>query len=288
MVNLVLKLGAPARLRQVREVARSAVAALPPRPSLRCTVVIVGHVPSNSRPPPALAAAIGVVAIAIIAGLVALWPGEVEPPKDARVLRRGAIVSGTVTKIELSSCGGAPEVASDSRGPLCRRITARVSSGPDEGITTTIEFPDLATSPDLQVGEGIKLERPPVEIPGVPYVFFDRVRGPALIWLAVLFAGLVVLLARIKGIAALVGLALSIGLIMAFILPAILEGSSPLLVASVGAGAIAFIVLYLAHGYTSMTSVALVGTLLGIAVTLGLSLVFTPLAKLAGLASETT
>lgn len=246
----------------------------------------MAHAPSG-RPPLALTWLLGVVAIAIVAGIVALWPGPVDPPEGADLLRRGAIVDGTVTTVRLGPCGeDLGPGPTDPAVPLCRAVTATIDSGPDAGTLTRFDFPDLATSPDLQPGQSIKLERPPQDIPGVPYAFFDQVRAPSLWWLAVLFAGLVILLGRMRGVAALVGLGLSIAVIMVFILPAILDGESPVLVASVGAGAIAFIVLYLAHGFTSLTSVALAGALAGIAITLVLSIIWVPMAHLAGLASE--
>jgi uncharacterized membrane protein len=130
------------------------------------------------------------------------------------------------------------------------------------------------------------LERPPIEVPGAPYGFYDRIRTPSLLWLAIVFAVLVVLLAGMRGVAALFGLAISIGILLLFVLPAILDGSPPVLVASVGAGAIAFVVIYLAHGFTDRTTVALIGTLTGVAVTLTLSLLWQPMARLAGLGSE--
>ncbi|HEY6568532.1 MAG TPA: YibE/F family protein [Actinomycetota bacterium] len=224
---------------------------------------------------------------AIVVGLIVLWPGAVEIPQEADVLRRGDIVHATVTLIERGPCGSAGEPAApDAGGPTCRRFTLQIDEGDDEGRNTVLELPDLETSPDLQVDEQVLLERPPVEVPGAPYAFYDRIRTPSLFWLALVFAVLVVLLGRLKGLAALIGLAISIALLLVFIIPAILNGSPPVMVASVGAGAIAFVVLYVAHGFTSRTTVALIGTLAGVGLTLVLSLVWVPFAHLAGLATE--
>jgi uncharacterized membrane protein len=161
-----------------------------------------------------------------------------------------------------------------------------IEQGPDDGETVVIEFPDLSTAPALQVGETVLLEHPPEDVPGAPYGFYDRIRAPSLFTLALIFSVLVVLLGRLRGFASLIGLAMSIAILLTFVIPAILEGTSPVLVASVGAGAIGFIVLYLAHGFSGLTSVAVLGTLSGVAITLVLSLIWTPVAKLTGLASE--
>ena len=71
-----------------------------------------------------------------------------------------------------------------------------------------------------------------------------------------------------------------------FVLPAILDGSSPVVVAVVGASAIVFVALYMAHGAGPMTTVALLGTLASLLLTLVLAVVFTKLGKFSGFATE--
>jgi uncharacterized membrane protein len=107
-----------------------------------------------------------------------------------------------------------------------------------------------------------------------------------LFWLALLFAIAVVLLGRLRGLAALVGLAGTLVLLLLFVLPAIIEGQSPTLVAATGASAIAFLALYLAHGFRPMTTVALLGTIASLLLTVLLASVFVHLASFSGFASE--
>jgi uncharacterized membrane protein len=229
-----------------------------------------------------------VIAFTIATGMVLLWPGDIRRPEGSEVLRRGQIVRARVSSIEIAPCDSdrapAPSPAPDT--PDCRGIELLVAEGPDEGREVRLELPDLSTSPDLAVDEEVLLERPLVDVPGVPYGFYDRIRTPSLVWLGLIFGGLVVILGRLRGLAALVGLGISVVILLTFVIPAILGGTSPVLVASIGAGAIAFIVLYLAHGFTGQTTVAVLGTLTGIGLTLMLSLIWTPFAKLSGLASE--
>lgn len=254
----------------------------------------MAHAPARTRPTALLTAVMAVLAIAIVTGMVLLWPRDVAPPEGAELLRRGALVEATAIVIERGPCGSATGAvtgdgatsAPPDGGPMCRQLTFRIEEGEDEGTQVVIELPDVSTAPDIGEGERVILERPPVEVPGAPYAFYDRIRTPSLLWLAVVFAALVVLLAGMRGVSALVGLAVSIGILLVFVLPAILDGAPPVLVASVGAGAIAFVVIYLAHGFTDRTTVALIGTLTGVGVTLTLSLIWQPLARLAGLGSE--
>lgn len=252
----------------------------------------MAHVPRKPAAHPLLTAATIALALAILVGMVVLWPGDVEQPSGADLLRRGDIVEADVLSIESVTCGttaAAPNgdiAAPPADAPQCRAIDLMVAQGPDDGKAVTIELPEQSTAPDLEEGETVLLERPPVEVPGVPYAFYDQIRTPSLFWLALIFSVLVVLLGRLRGLAALIGLAISIGVLLTFVIPAILEGTSPVLVASVGAGAIGFIVLYLAHGFTGLTTVAVLGTLTGVGLTLVLSLIWTPIANLSGLASD--
>jgi len=99
----------------------------------------------------------------------------------------------------------------------------------------------------------------------------------------VLFALVVVGLGRMRGFAALVGLAASIVVLLQFVIPSILDGRDPLWVAIVGSAIIAFLALYAAHGFTRMTSVALLGTLAALMLTAALSWVAVEAARFSGL-----
>ena len=254
----------------------------------------MAHAPTRARSSTLLTGVTIALAAAIGVGLVTLWPDDVPPPRDADLLRRGELVEATVTSIEIVPCGTSAGAVGDGVGqpspdpsiPPCRWITFVVEEGRDTGSNVDLELPHVSTSPDLGIGERVILERPRMKVPGMPYSFYDRIRSPSLIWLAILFAALVVLLGRMRGVAALVGLAASIAILLTFVIPAILQGTSPVLVASIGAGAIGIIVLYLAHGFSSRTTVAVIGTLSGVGVTLVLSLLWAPMARLSGLVSE--
>ena len=82
------------------------------------------------------------------------------------------------------------------------------------------------------------------------------------------------------------GLAISIAVLVTFVLPALLAGSNPVLVAIVGASVIAFASLYLAHGLGSATNVALLSTLAALALTGVLAWAFIELTSLTGLSDE--
>jgi uncharacterized membrane protein len=229
----------------------------------------------------ALSVAIG---LALVAGLLVLWPSE-EPTAPSDALARGDLVGAVVEEVDPDGCSA--RVAVDP-AITCVHVRFRLESGEEAGRTLSIDITDVALAPDLAPGDQVVLEKVLTDVPGMPYALYDRDRTDSLIWLALAFAVIVVLLGRLRGFAALVGLVLSLSLLLWFALPAILEGRSPTLVACVGAGVIAYLVIYLAHGFTIRTTVAVLGTLAGVALAALLSMAWVPLADLTGLVTETS
>jgi uncharacterized membrane protein len=106
------------------------------------------------------------------------------------------------------------------------------------------------------------------------YEFVGVDRRGTLLWLLVAFAALVVMLTRRRGLLALVGFALSLGLVTQFIVPGILAGSPALLVSLVGSLAVMFVTVGLTYGVSAQSLAAS----LGIALSLGFAAVVGTLA----------
>lgn len=213
--------------------------------------------------------------VAVATGLVALWPDG-----PSRSTAQGStFVHGTVGSLTTATCG-------DGR---CENVVVRLTDGPDAGRTTTLNFPlGVAGNPDLSPGLDIRLQRSdPAQSGGrVVYAFDDIQRGRPLLLLAAAFAVLVTVVARWRGLAAVAGLGASLVVVLAFLLPALLAGRSPVLVGLVGAGAIALVVVPLAHGLGAKSAVALAGTLLGVLVAAGVAALALAVARLTGLSSD--
>jgi uncharacterized membrane protein len=228
-----------------------------------------------------LFAVAGALAVATVVGLIVLWPSGRNQPN----LRGLGFVSEVYDAVVVTSkevpCGGQAE-----GGVTCRRVAFELLEGPHPGRTVAQELVVSSTSPRLEVDDRVMLAYDATAAPEFQYRFVDRDRGGVLVWLAVAFAVAVVLLGRLRGLAALAGLVASIAVLLTFVLPAILEGHSPLGVAIVGSAAIAFLALYVAHGFTAMTTVALLGTLSSLALTAILANVFVEVAQISGFASE--
>lgn len=223
----------------------------------------------------------GVVLVATVVGLVALWPsGDV----TSSLANAGTTyVNARIVRVAEVPCPGLP--AEGDTPLLCAELDAEILDGPDTGRVVPLDVFDAASA-SLDDGEVIVLEFDQRASEGFQYRFSDRQRSAVLIWLAVIFAAAVVLLGRWRGVAALVGLGASVAVLVAFTVPALVEGTDPLLVALVSASAIAFAAVYLTHGVTTMSTVALLGTLASLALTAVLAWVFVGLAGITGLASE--
>jgi len=188
--------------------------------------------------------------LATIVGLVLLWPSEQAPQVES-----GALVDATVEAIE--PC---PDLPLEQ----CALARVTVTSGPDAGGVFVAGAPVGAGAPEVRVGDAVVLQSNLDAPPNERYVFVDFQRDRVLWALAAAFAVAVVVVARWRGLAALVGLAASLGVLMVFVLPAVLAGSPPLWVATVGASTIAIITMVTAHGFSLRTGVALLSTLLSL------------------------
>lgn len=118
------------------------------------------------------------------------------------------------------------------------------------------------------------------------YYITDYVRYPNLYWLAGIFVLLVVLISRWKGIRALIGLLASFLIIMKFIVPKILVGNNPLLISIFGSILILLIVIYLTEGINKKSHLAILSVTLSLIMVGILSVIFTNLLKLTGMAQE--
>ena len=223
--------------------------------------------------------------VATVVGLIVLWPSS-EPLGDVQTFQQGERVAATVTEVDEHPCEGA-EVLGDEAD--CATITVRLDEGDDEGQEISFEFRVGSGSRQFEEGDAVWMRAAPPEqqIEGqTQYTFDDLQRGFPLTILVIIFVVVVIALSRWRGVAALAALAVTILVLLRFIIPAILEGSDPLAVSIVGASVIMFAALYMSHGLSITTTTAVLGTLASLAITGALALIFVGLGKFTGLASE--
>jgi uncharacterized membrane protein len=228
-----------------------------------------------------LGATVAVSAIVAVLGMVLLWPGAslgFEPDQPP-------LVAGRVLAVEFVE----PSGPRDDRSPLDAggliMLDIEILEGDEAGTLLALDLP-AEGYPEFRVGDVVELLRS--NIPGQGSVWFvtDLRRLGALGWLALVFVGGVLLVGRWRGLRALVGLGLSLWVVIGFMLPAILAGSSPPLVALVGGTAILLLTLYLSHGLNAMTTAAAVGTIGALVLTVVIALVAIDGTRITGFASE--
>jgi uncharacterized membrane protein len=220
-------------------------------------------------------------ALATIAGLVALWPSGEGPASPY------AAEGVTYPRAEVLTIGEPCPVITPGTGgdypESCDDVTVRLLDDP--AVESTVTVPPGTVSSAIEVGDRVTLAALPRE-GGTQYAWVGVDRTTPIAVMAAAFVVIVGVIARLRGLLALVGLVLAGGVVALFMLPALLAGESGMLVALVGSSAIMFIVLYLAHGVSVRTSTALAGTLFGLLVTAVLGLVAIDAARLTGLGDE--
>jgi uncharacterized membrane protein len=224
---------------------------------------------------------VGFLALATLVGLAVFWPrGELQLDRD--MLGFANRTNASVVDSRIQPCAHDPAVE-------CNTITFEITEGDESGTIATLEFEVDDNTPASRLGEGddIVVDDAGPDLPAdARYSYADTQRTSSLWLLAGLFALAVVALGRWRGLLALFGIVISLGVLLLFVFPALLHGQAPLGVALAGSGVIAFATLYLAHGVNERTTVALLGTLASLLLTAALASVFAGMAELSGLASE--
>jgi uncharacterized membrane protein len=235
-------------------------AGLPSAPTVRRTVVVI----------------LLPLILATVVGMVLLWP-DGDRPQFEGAQRADATI------LDIQEC--APPVDTES-GEACLDATVRIDSGPDQGVDVVIPVPFGEGAPVFEAGDAVVIAAADDQRIESRYELMDRQRAWPLFALALMFAVAVVALSRWRGVAALASLALSVVILIVFVLPALLDGQPPLAVAVVGASAIMIVTLYLSHGISLRTSVSLLGTLISLTLTGLLGLLFTTVGRFTGLADD--
>ncbi|MFD9500881.1 YibE/F family protein [Streptomyces sp. NPDC060035] len=241
-------------------------------------------------------------AAAVVVGLVAFWPGGAPSHERTGVGFDRQTQQGKVVKIDKVDCAdvNAAQVpptgdtstpsgreAVDEQSGLCKKATIEVTSGKDKG-RTFVEIIQPDASRQLQDGQGVVVAYAPDAPHDLQYSVTDVDRTFPMALLAGIFALAVIVVGRLRGLMALIALAVSFAVLTLFILPAILQGSNPLVVAVIGASAIMLIALYMCHGPTARTSVAVIGTLISLLLIGLLGSLFIGWARLSGNTDDNT
>lgn len=228
---------------------------------------------------------IGVAAVLL---MVLLWPSgnaaDISLSSPYAAAPGASIDTGKVQRTNQEDCPGSVPGSSD-----CLIAYSQPDAGGDQ--VPVLISPEVTKSPGVHQGDTIRyvnLSKLGPNPQGPAYIFMDFVRGAPMLLLALIYAVVVIAVARWRGFRALLGLVGAYLVLAFFILPGLVEGKPPLLLALVGSTVIMFGVLYFAHGISARTSTALIGTLFGLGMTAGIAAWATQATFLTGLADHNT
>ena len=194
------------------------------------------------------------------------------------------ILEATVTEVLEDS----ETELSDGEIQIYQQLELVVDKGSLEGETIFVESGNYALVGNQRYKKGDKLIiMHNKDFEGNDLFFVsDYVRRDALLILFIIFVVVALAVGKIWGITSLVGMGFSFLVIFKFILPQIINGANPILIAILGSLFIIPVTFYLSHGLNKKTTIAIAATVIALIITGILASVFVDMARLTGFASE--
>jgi len=227
-----------------------------------------------------LIAAVALLVIATVVGLAVLWPHG----KLGRTGQFGPIhtVGAVAEHVTTRPCRL-------SASHTCRIVQIKILDGPRKGERSELTTVAAVGSLDVSQGDRIRVYKntaPAGSGPAPGFSFADFDRRSAMLWLSVGFGVLLLATGRLHGLRALVGLLASLVIVVEFVVPAILHGSSPFAVAIVGAAAVMLVMMPLSYGFGAKALAAWLGTAISLLLAAGLAYAFAHIAHLSGATTD--
>ena len=138
----------------------------------------------------------------------------------------------------------------------------------------------------MEVGDKVFLDTTILDTGEVLYAVSDFERRPVLVFLGILFILTVVGLGKMQGVRSLVSLMVSILAIFFVLIPLLLKGYSPVMVATLVSTAILFFAIFFTHGFNRNSVIAFSGTVVAVIVTGILAQVSISMGNITGLFAD--
>lgn len=211
----------------------------------------------------------------LLAGCTGLYSGRSGSVVDAHVVR--VIEQGT-------RGAGAPGLP----GQPFQKLEIQLDGGLYRGDVATLEWGGrnaLNANGLLAAGDRVLVSQRR-EGEARQYAIEEVVRLPSLLPVAGLFVVTLLVVARWKGLAALVGLAMSVSVFLLAIVPAVQRGEDPLISTLIGSIGVVGVAVFVVHGLNRKSLAALIGTAVSLVAVLALSAGTLVLAHITGLGTE--
>ena len=170
-----------------------------------------------------------------------------------------------------------------------QRLRLRITDGALEGQEVDVDHGLMVLTSESHMfrqGDRLQVQRMRTLDGEDLFVINDYVRTGPLLWLTLLFVAATILMSGWQGVRSLVGMAVSLVVIIAFIVPQILAGHNAVAVAVLGSVVMMGISLYLVYGWGRKTHVSVAGLYTSLVLTGLLSIWFVNWTRLSGFGAE--
>ncbi len=155
----------------------------------------------------------------------------------------------------------------------------------EEEVETISSMSETGES-KFKIGDKVYIASASNDIEGEVWSISGFIREGSIFMIFAIFALIAILVAGKQGIASLLSLAITIGLIYGWAVPRMLDGGNIILLGLVTVAVSLVINMYLSHGFNLKATVSTVSTLVGIGLVALLALLFTALMRVDGTGSE--
>jgi len=191
----------------------------------------------------------------------------------------------TIEKFDCISNGATQDSSGNFSTSQCAHISAKLLTGPNAGELAKFDVEPTIVDFGIHSGDKVSVASIPIET-GNDYIFNDFERTNGIYILFIFFLVILFLTAGFGGIRALIGLAITFGLLIAYLIPSLIQGQQVVYAVGGVVLAITALVLYLVHGFSLKTGAAIIGTLSGSAIAVVGALWSTDALRLTGITGD--
>ena len=225
-----------------------------------------------------------------VLNLIVTWPDNSQK-LDFNTLgyvEQTEFYSATVKSFENYDCvavGAQMQADGNFESAICAKVSAKLTAGPNSG--SLISFDADATIMSFGIKAGDKVSVAAINTGNeTSYIFVDFERTNAVIYLFILTVLILLAITGLAGLRALIGLIITLAILALYLIPALVSGAGVVITLVTVFSAILAAVLYLVHGFSLKTAAAILGTLAGAAITLGMAVVAIRQLSLTGFTDE--
>ncbi len=141
---------------------------------------------------------------------------------------------------------------------------------------------EILSAPEYKVGDKVIVDYTKDSDSNDVFFVIDYVRQGSIYLISFIFALVVILVGRLKGLRSLFVLVLTFLVILYFIIPRILDGGNPLIISIIGSLFILFLAIYITEGFNQISTISVISILVALIFTGLLSVWITSLTHLTG------